>query len=59
MKKIVFAIADYPNEKQEIFDNYLSPRNQEYCDHHGFEYRVIKEGIKFRDNYTWHKIFRN
>ena len=57
MKQIMFAIADYPNEKQDIFENHLSPRTQQYCDHHGFEYRVIKQGIKFRHNYTWHKIF--
>jgi hypothetical protein len=57
MKQIIFAIADYPNEKQDIFQNHLSPRNQEYCDHHGFEYRVLTKGIKFRGNYTWQKIF--
>ena len=57
MKNIIFVISDYPDEKQHIFETYLSPRNQKYCDHHGFEYRVIKKGIKFRGNYTWHKIF--
>ena len=57
MKKIVFAIADYPGIKQEIFESHLSPRNQQYCDHHGYEYRVIRNGLKIRDNYTWHKIF--
>ena len=58
MKKVIFAIADYPGEKQKIFEDYLSPRNQEYCDHHGFEYRVIKKGKKIRNNYTWQKIFQ-
>ena len=53
----MFAIADYPGEKQDIFLNHLSPRNQAYCDYHGFEYRLITKGLKFRDNYTWHKIF--
>ena len=58
MKKVIFVIADYPGEKQKIFEEHLSPRNKEYCDHHGFEYRVIKEGKKIRDNYTWQKIFQ-
>jgi hypothetical protein len=57
MKKIIFAIADYKDERQKIFDNYLSPRNQEYCDFHNYEYRVIKNGIKYRGNYTWHKVY--
>lgn len=57
MKQIIFVIADYPKEKQDIFDNHFSPRNQQYCDYHGFEYRVIRKAIKFRDNYTWYKIF--
>ena len=57
MKQIMFAIADYPNEKQDIFLNHLSPRNKEYCDHHGFEYRELTKGVKFRGNYTWQKIF--
>lgn len=57
MKKIIFVIADYKDNRQEIFEKYLSPRNKKYCDHHGFEYREIKNGIKYRNNYTWHKIF--
>ena len=57
MKKLMFAIADYKDERQEIFEKHLSPRNQEYCDHHGFEYKVIKNGIKHRGNYTWHKVY--
>lgn len=57
MKKIMFAIADYKDERQQIFEKYLSPRNKKYCDHHGFEYKEIKNGIKYRGNYTWHKVY--
>lgn len=57
MKKILFSIADYKDERQEIFEKYLSPRNKKYCEYHGFEYREIKNGIKHRGNYTWHKIY--
>lgn len=57
MKKVIFVIADYKDHRQDIFDNYLSPRNQKYCKHHGFEYKVIRDGIKHRGNYTWQKVF--
>jgi hypothetical protein len=57
MRKIVFAIADYKDNRQNIFENYLSPRNKKYCDYHDYEYKEIKSGIKHRGNYTWQKIF--
>mgnify|MGYP003138653933 CR=1 FL=1 len=38
MKKVLFVIANYNNEKQQIFDEKISPRNQEYADLHGFDY---------------------
>ena len=51
--------ARYKNEKQEIFDNLISPINQRYCDKHGFEYVVIcnEEPLELvRNNPTWWKF---
>ena len=59
MKKYFLVIARYKNEKQEIFDNHISPINQRYCDKHGFEYVVIgnDEPLELvRDNPTWWKF---
>ena len=59
MKKYFLVIARYKNEKQEIFDNLISPINQRYCDKHGFEYVVIgnDEPLELvRDNPTWWKF---
>ena len=57
MKKILFVMADYPGRKQEIFDKYLSPRTQQYCDYHKFEYRVYKKIDTGRKNLIWNKLF--
>jgi len=59
MNKYFLVIARYKNEKQEIFDNHISPINQRYCDKHGFEYVVIRndEPLELiRDNPTWWKF---
>jgi hypothetical protein len=57
MKKILLVFADYKDQRQEFFDTYMSPRNQEYADKHGFEYLELKENLyKYRDSYTWLKF---
>ena len=59
MNKYFLVIARYKDEKQEIFDNHISPINQRYCDKHGFEYVVIgnDEPLELvRDNPTWWKF---
>ena len=59
MNKYFLVIARYKDEKQEIFDNHISPINQKYCDKHGFEYVVIgnDEPLELvRDNPTWWKF---
>jgi len=69
MNKYFLVIARYKtrnpiypghkNEKQEIFDNHISPINQKYCDKHGFEYVVIRndEPLELiRNNPTWWKF---
>jgi len=57
MKKILFSVADYPNQKQDFFDNHISPRNKEYCEHHNFEYRTYKQIDTGRTNPIWNKMF--
>jgi len=62
MKKILFVIADYPDGRQDFFEKWMSPRNKEYAEKHGFEYREIRKlpkeqnGKFFRDNPTWLKF---
>lgn len=57
MKKVLLVFADYKDQRQNFFDQYMSPRNQMYADMHGFEYLELKENLyKYRDNYTWLKF---
>lgn len=56
--KHLFVISNYSDYRQEIFDNYISPRNKEYCVKHGFKYIEIRKEhnvIPFRGNLTWNK----
>jgi hypothetical protein len=57
--KYFFTIARYNDYRQKIFDEVISPRNQAYCDKHGYKYVVIgneHDIIPFRGNITWNKI---
>jgi len=57
MRKIFFVIACYQNEKQELYDRYIEPKNKAYCLKHGFEYLCIKTPPPlFRGNPTWWKF---
>lgn len=59
MKKILFVIAKYSDQRQNIFDDIISPRNKQYCEKHGFKYIEIKNNSHldlFRDNPTWWKF---
>jgi hypothetical protein len=59
MKKILFVIAKYSDQRQNIFDDIISPRNKQYCEKHGFKYVEIKNNNHldlFRDNPTWWKF---
>jgi len=52
----MLVVANYKDQRQEIFDNYYSPRNKEYCQRHGYEY-IVSSGIEiFRNNPTWWKF---
>ena len=59
MKKILFVIAKYNDNRQKIFDDIISPRNKQYCEKHGFKYVEIKNETQlnlFRNNPTWWKF---
>jgi len=57
MKKVLLVFGSYADQRQQFFDSYMSPRNQEYADKHGFEYLEIKDNLyKYRGNYTWLKF---
>ena len=51
-KKYLMVIANYPDERQDFFEKYMSPRNKEYAKLHNFEYLEYKENLKLiRDNH--------
>ena len=51
------VIANYPDERQDFFEKYMSPRNKEYSRIHNFEYLEYKENLElFRNNPTWWKF---
>jgi len=59
MKKYFLVIARYKNEKQELYDKYIEPKNKAYCLKHGFEYVGIKNDYHLdlvRGNPTWWKF---
>lgn len=57
MKKYLFVIANYNDERQQIFNDFISPRNKKFCENHNYEYIEIKDDqTPFRDNYTWLKF---
>jgi hypothetical protein len=56
MKKILLVIANYPDKRQELFEQYFSPKNKLFAEKYGYEYIVSKGADKFRDNVTWWKF---
>jgi hypothetical protein len=60
MKKILFVIAKYNGDKQKFFNDYISPRNKEYCEKHGFKYVVIDNSVDLplikRGDIRWWKF---
>ena len=51
------VIANYPDERQEFFEKYMSPRNKEYAKLHNYEYLEFKDNLSLvRDNPTWWKF---
>ncbi len=57
MKKILFVIANYPDERQSFYETYMRPNNKKYCDKHGFEYYEFNGNEEiFRNHPTWWKF---
>lgn len=56
MKKILFVIANYKDERQQFFEQHFSPRNQKFADMHGYDYMTSKGSEIFRGNPTWWKF---
>lgn len=51
------VIANYPDERQDFFEKYMSPRNKHYARIHNFEYLEFKDEFPiFRENPTWWKF---
>ena len=38
MNKYFITIAEYPDNRQSLYETYNSPRIQEYCKIHGFKF---------------------
>ena len=59
MKKVLFTIARYEDERQAFFEKYTRPKNKRYCQKNGFEYiEYNDDGHKHRDSLTrsWDKF---
>lgn len=60
MKKYLFVIARYKDERQDLFEKYISPKNKLYCKLHNLEYLEITNNFNFqnpRENPTWLKFY--
>ena len=60
MKKILFTIADYKNEKQKIFKEIISPRNKQFAEKHNYKYVEITDISilpRYREHPSWYKYF--
>jgi hypothetical protein len=57
MKKIIFQIANYPDIRQEIFNNHYMPITKQFANKHGYEYLLYNEICTYR-NCSWQKIFK-
>lgn len=58
--KYLFCIARYKDDRQKIFDRVFSPRNQEFCDKHGYKYVVIDNNQDlppYRNHPSWYKMW--
>jgi hypothetical protein len=56
MKKILFQIANYSDQRQYIFDQLYSVKTKNFADKHGYDYQIYKGPCIFR-NCSWQKIY--
>jgi len=57
--KYLMVFANYSDEIQQFFEQYMSSRNKQYCSNHGYEYLEYKKESNiqlFRGNFTWNKF---
>ena len=55
--KFLLVFASYSDSRQDFFNEWMSPRNKEYCRIHGVEYIEITSNlVPFRGNLTWLKF---
>jgi hypothetical protein len=60
MNKYLLVIARYKDERQEIFEKYISPKNEDYCLRHGMEYLLVDNSVEFEDftrHPSWMKFY--
>ncbi len=53
------VFADYNDSRQQFFNQYVSPRNKQYCSYHGCEYLEYTKKdsvLPFRGYFTWNKF---
>jgi hypothetical protein len=55
--KHLLVFASYNDGRQDFFNKYMSPRNNEYCNIHNYAYHEITDKLQpFRGNLTWLKF---
>lgn len=54
--KYLFVMANYPDWRQDFFDEYISPHNKAYCKKWGYKYLEVNNAEPFRGNHTWNKF---
>lgn len=56
MAKYLLTIAKFNDVRQLIFDQFISPRNKEFCEVQGYEYIEVKDIVPYRNSGTWQKL---
>jgi len=60
MKKFLFTIPRYPDFRQNIFSEKVSPRNKQYAEKHGFKYVEVDFSADlpaYRSHPSWYKMY--
>lgn len=55
-KKILLQTANYPDNRQQTFENLCMPNTKKYAERHGYQYVILNEKQPFR-NQSWNKFF--
>ncbi len=60
MNKFLFVIVRYNNVIQKLYQDYIAPKNKNYCERHNIQYIEINNDWEipdFRGNITWMKFY--